>query len=136
MPPHYSLAKGEMSITRPKSCSLPRAETLQADSPSTAPNSGSLIGEGVFPGAGKLSVPGYHQSKADWFFEEVCYPDWFFEGRFVTLSVLFAAVYVMQAKLIVSGGKEEIIKLSSDSEREIQASLFPFICVCKFWKEI
>lgn len=65
MPPDYSLAKGVMSITRPKSHSLSRPGSLKVDFQSTALNSGSSVGKGVFPGTGKLSVAGYHQSKAD-----------------------------------------------------------------------
>lgn len=65
MPPDYSLAKERMSIPRPKSHSLPAPGILKVDSQSTALNSGSSVGKGVFPGAGKLSLPGYHQSKAD-----------------------------------------------------------------------
>lgn len=67
MPADYSLAKEGMSITRPKSCSLPAPGILKVDSQSTALTSGSSVDKGVFPGAGKLSVPGFHQSKADSF---------------------------------------------------------------------
>lgn len=44
--------------------------------------------------------------------------------------MLFAAACIMQAQLTVSGEKKGITKLSSDSERGIQASLFPvLLCV-------
>lgn len=116
MPPDYSLAQEVMSITRLKSHSFPRPGSLKVDSQGTALNSGSSIGKGVFPGTGTLFVPGYHQSKADYFFE----------GRFVTLSVWFAAVYVPgnASSTHCVRGKKVITKLSNDSGRGIQVSLF------------
>lgn len=50
----------------------------------------------------------------------------FFEGRFVTLPLLFAAVYVPgnASSTHCVRGKKGITKPTNDSGREIQASLF------------
>lgn len=98
MSPDYSLAKEGMSITRPKPRSLPRPGSLKVDSQSTALSSGSSTGRGAFPGAGKISVPGYHQSKADEFLKRGLLPFLCF--------LLLSMCWAIQAQLIVSGQKK------------------------------
>lgn len=114
MPPDYSLAKEGMSITRPKSRSLPRPGSLKVDSQSTALSSGSSTGRGVFPGTGKISVPGYHQSKADEFLKRGLLP-----------CVICCCQCAGQFKLNSLCQREKrVTKLSNDSGRKIQTSLF------------
>lgn len=95
MPPDYCLAKEVTSITRPKSCSLPRSGNLKVVSQSTALNSGSSVGKGFFPGEGNF------------LFQVIIDPKLmsFMQGDLLPLlcCLLLSMCQVMQAQLIVSG---------------------------------